>query len=69
MTSIVYMWIQIRFYRVDSEVSHSEGRRRELAMKYRVCSLFILTLALLVITGFVVNFLTICNPLNYADKT
>ena len=68
MTSIVYLWIKIKFYRVGSQVSHSERRRRELRIKHRLCSALILTLALLVIMSFIINFMVICNPLQ-DDKT
>ena len=56
LTSTMYLWNQIKFYRVKGQVSESEERENQMKKKYMACTIFHASLGIGIIITFAVTF-------------
>ena len=64
LTSVFYLWNQIKFYRVKGEVSESEERESQMKKKYIGCTVFLSVLGICVIGAFTGIFIQTCHPIS-----
>ena len=61
LTSTMYLWNQIKFYRVESQVSVNQEIEKKLRIKHSFCQFFILIAVILTFVGSTIVFNKVCT--------